>query len=284
MGRSKNNQEDFIKYNFGILLKFSGKKMEVQPQFNQLTQYWLSQLNQMRQANGIPNDQLNNTENCDYAADDADDHDHDTANINASNDSQSDDINACNQNVDFTQFVNLFNQNNENFLAALLKKGANQSTQSTQKQQQNALVPPTPPRTPITPSAQHQQVTIRICIYIYLSCAVVVVFLTFFSCFVNSRFAHNTRVYSLTRAVRSLSRFSYSHSKYCALFSNFMFIWWFCCCVFFSSKMVHLIRIRLLKRVRTFCAIWCGFEATTERIQMILSNRLNNFGCVFFLI
>lgn len=139
--------------------------MEVQPQLNQLTQFWLSQFNQMRQKlNETVNDQMNNVENSDYAASNGDDDadNHETANINAANDIDHSDINACNnQNFDITQLINMFNQKNENFLAALLKKGANQSTQSTQKQQQNALVPPTPPRTPITPSAQHQQVTIR---------------------------------------------------------------------------------------------------------------------------
>lgn len=155
--------------------------MEVQPQLNQLTQFWLSQFNQMRQQlNETVSDQMNNVETSDYSAvngdDDADDHE--TANINAANDIDHSDINACNnQNFDITQLINMFNQKNENFLAALLKKGANQSTQSTQKQQQNALVPPTPPRTPITPSAQHQQVTIRA----YLS--LTLLFNVFFFCF-----------------------------------------------------------------------------------------------------
>lgn len=130
--------------------------MEVQPQLNQLTQFWLSQLSQMHLLTDVDsNGQPNEMGNCDYAKV----VDHETANINATNENHRD-ASACTQNVDFThQLANLFNQNNENFLTALLKKGTNQSTQSTQKQQQNALVPPTPPRTPITPSAQHQQVT-----------------------------------------------------------------------------------------------------------------------------
>lgn len=127
--------------------------MEVQPHLNQLTQFWLSQLSQMHQMNAISSDQSIEIGNFTNVADP------ETANINVTNEHK--DASACTKNVvDFTQFANLFNRNNENFLAALLKKGANQSTQSTQKQQQNALVPPTPPRTPITPSAQHQQVTI----------------------------------------------------------------------------------------------------------------------------
>lgn len=133
--------------------------MEVQPQLNQLTQFWLSHLSQMYQLNGAASLQSNDIENSNNTINT--DHNNPT-NINATNENDRDD--ACSQTkFNITQLASLFNQNNENFLTALLKKGtiANQSaTQSaTQKQQQNALVPPTPPRTPITPSAQHQQVS-----------------------------------------------------------------------------------------------------------------------------
>lgn len=149
--------------------------MEVQPQLNQLTQFWLSQLNQMHQFNQIVNqsngDDSSGGGSGDAAAGTA--VDEETANANVSSDLHNVSSSACQsqlhqqfvQNFDFNRFASqLFNQTNENFLPALLKKGANLSqTQSTtaaqQKQQQNALVPPTPPRTPITPSAQHQQVT-----------------------------------------------------------------------------------------------------------------------------
>lgn len=152
--------------------------MEVQPQLNQLTQFWLSQLNQMHQFNQIVN-QSNGDDSSSGGGGDAaataaaTAADEETTNTNVSSDVHNVSYSACQpllhqqfvQNFDFNRFASqLFNQTNENFLPALLKRGANLSqaqstTAAQQKQQQNALVPPTPPRTPITPSAQHQQVT-----------------------------------------------------------------------------------------------------------------------------
>lgn len=68
--------------------------------------------------------------------------------------------NGCNQTIDYTQLMQQFNQSNEHFLAALLKKGTISTTVASQphsKQSTTALIPPTPPRTPITPSAPQQQ-------------------------------------------------------------------------------------------------------------------------------
>lgn len=154
--------------------------MEVQPQLNQLTQFWLSQLNQMHRFNQIVN-QSNDVDSSGgggggggaAAAAAVTAVNEESTNTNVSSDLHNVSYSACQsqlhqqflQNFDIDRFASqFFNQTNENFFPALLKRGANLSqTQSTtaaqQKQQQNALVPPTPPRTPITPSAQHQQVT-----------------------------------------------------------------------------------------------------------------------------
>lgn len=135
--------------------------MDVQLQFSDLTQFWLSQLNEaLLQTNPtLHNNQSSNdiddSSDCTFATQNDND---ETANIITSNGIDNSDANACEQNIDYTQLAKLLNQNNENLLAALLKKSANATTPSAQKHQQNALIPPTPPRTPITTSAQQQQV------------------------------------------------------------------------------------------------------------------------------
>lgn len=124
---------------------------------------WLNQLLRSQYANGAIE------ASADYSADTANASDHvhgsnETANVYASAAIDSNAVNGCGQTVDYTQLMQQFNQSNEHFLAALLKKGTSPITaalasasQQHGKQQATALIPPTPPRTPITQSAPQQQ-------------------------------------------------------------------------------------------------------------------------------
>lgn len=119
---------------------------------------WLNQLLQSQQNNDavIGSNETEHSAETVNANNDCDTNE--TTNVYTSNNA----VDGCRQAIDYMQLLTQFNQNNQHFLAALLKKGASPTAAlaSTQhKQQTTALIPPTPPRTPITPSAPQQQVS-----------------------------------------------------------------------------------------------------------------------------
>lgn len=139
--------------------------MNTQLPLNSFTQLWLAQLSKtMIELSSEKQDQESDTHmdqtHSDSNTDECASANNETANITASNQINSDNV-ECRA-IDYLQLANLFNQNNENFLAALLKKSASGTSAPIAKQQQsqqNALVPPTPPRTPITASSSSSSAT-----------------------------------------------------------------------------------------------------------------------------